>query len=79
MKKKYQYVNSALIKATASLLSAYKDAHPDYESPLIRYCAEHKIAKNDRVRFVRAAQQLGWNVIRTDGKVYDNGRFAWSE
>lgn len=79
MKKKYQYVNSALIKATASLLSAYKDAHPDYESPLIRYCAEHKIAKNDRVRFVRAAQQLGWNVIRTDGKVYDDGRLAWNE
>lgn len=79
MKKKYKYVNSALIKATANLLSAYKAQHPDYDSPLIRYCDEHKITKDDRVRFVRAAQQLGWNVIRTDGKVYDNGRFAWSE
>lgn len=79
MKKKYQYVNSTLIKATKGVLAAYAEEHPEDETPLINCCKMHKVDKSDRMRFVRAAQQLGWSVIRTNGKVYDNGRFAWSE
>lgn len=79
MAKKYQYINSRLIKATATLLAAYKEEHPSDETPLKTYCEAHKIGKQDRSRFVRAAQQLDWDVIRTGGKVYENGRLLWNE
>lgn len=69
------YINPKLIAAAADVLSDYKKKNPASEMPMAEVCAN--IPENDRARYVRAARRLGWNVTKTLGRVYENGRLAW--
>lgn len=75
MQTKVRYINPKVIKGTMEVLRAYKESHQDDATPLISVCAKERAS--ERARFVRAAQRLGWNVTRSQGKIYENGVLAW--
>ncbi len=73
------YINPAVVKATAERLTEYKKKHRDSKTPMADYWTVAAIKPEDRARFVRAAQQLGWNVVRSQGNVYENGVLVWAK
>lgn len=75
MKTKRAYINPKVVEGTMDVLQRYKEQHPQDNTPLINACAHEP--SSERPRFVRAAQRLGWNVTRTQGKIYENGVLAW--
>lgn len=72
---KRNYINPSVVNATAEMLERYKKNHPNSRTPMRDMCAGEPAS--ERLRFVRAAQRLHWNVTRTQGKVYENGVLVW--
>lgn len=72
---KRNYINPRVVQNAMSVLVGAKVKDP--REPLILF----KVAKDEndetRAAYVRAAQRLGWNVVRSKGHVYENGRFIW--
>lgn len=75
MKRKQNYINPAVITAAMQVLTDYKEKNPNTAFPLFEVCKTSD--EHTRAAFVRAAQRLHWNVIRTRGHVYENGQFIW--
>lgn len=75
MKKQRVYINPDVVNVTAKMLEHYKNDHPDSKTPMADACA--KEGESERRRYVRAAQRLHWNVVRTQGHVYENGVKVW--
>lgn len=71
----HEYINRKVIKMTADYLKEYRKAHADTITPMRDAAA--RFDKSERGRFKRAAQQLGWNVCVSRGKVYENGILCW--
>ena len=69
------YINPAVVNVTAEQLERYKKNHPKSQTPMADMCAGEPAS--ERPRYVRAAQRLHWNVVRTQGKVYENGVLVW--
>jgi hypothetical protein len=78
MANKRKYINPAVIEGTMLALMQYQGEHTESVTPMADYVYGHKIEGDDRARFVRAAQRLHWNVVRSQGKIYENGRLVWS-
>jgi len=72
---KRNYINPKVITGTMEVLEKYKAAHPNDTTPLANACAGEPAT--ERGRYVRAAQRLGWNVVRSHGHVYENGTLIW--
>lgn len=69
------YINPAIIIATMSTLTAYKEKNPSVELPMYECCKAEP--EQERWKYVRAAQRLKWNVVRSRGHVYENGKLLW--
>ncbi len=69
------YINPRVIAGTMEALEKYKAAHPQDKTPRANACAGEPIT--ERQRYVRAAQRLGWSVVRSNGHVYENGTLIW--
>lgn len=69
------YINRAVVNAAMQALKEYKEQHPESKTPLFDVCKTSD--ENTRIVFVRAAQRLKFNVVRTRGHVYENGLFLW--
>lgn len=78
MKTKRNYINPAVIEGTMLVLMKYQGEHTESATPMIDCFNSQKIDASERARFVRAAQRLGWNVTRSQGKIYENGVLAWN-
>lgn len=78
MKTKRTYINPAVIEGTMRVLVGYQATHTETATPMIDCFNSQKIDASERPRFVRAAQRLGWNVTRSQGKIYENGVLAWN-
>lgn len=72
---KRNYINPSVVNVTAEQLERYKKNHPHTNTPMADMCANEP--ESERARYVRAAQRLHWNVVRTQGKVYENGVLVW--
>ena len=72
---KRNYINPRVIVGTMDALDKYKAAHPQDKTPMANACAGEP--KEQKARYVRAAQRLGWNVVRSQGHVYENGVLLW--
>ena len=72
---KRNYINPSVVNVTAEQLERYKKNHPNSRTPMADMCANEP--ESERPRYVRAAQRLHWNVIRTQGHVYENGLLVW--
>ena len=57
------------------LLQEYKKKHPQDKTPMANACAGESLEQ--KARYVRAAQRLGWKVTRSQGHVYENGILVW--
>lgn len=78
MKTKRNYINPAVIEGTMRVLVGYQVTHTESATPMIDCFNSQKNDASERARFVRAAQRLGWNVTRSQGKIYENGVLAWT-
>ena len=70
-----EYINPAVIEAAMDVLQKHKKRHPESVTTLgdlVKSSDAHT-----RAVFVRAAQRLKWNVVRTRGHVYENGILIW--
>ena len=72
---KRNYINPSVVNVTTEQLERYKKNHPNTKTPMADMCAREP--ESERPRYVRAAQRLHWNVIRTQGHVYENGMLVW--
>ena len=72
---KRNYINPKVIAGTMEVLERYKATHPQDKTPMANACAGEPIT--ERQRYVRAAQRLGWSVVRSNGRVYENGTLIW--
>lgn len=72
---KRNYINPKVIAGTMEVLERYKAAHPQDKTPMANACAGEP--STERQRYVRAAQRLGWSVVRSNGHVYENGTLIW--
>lgn len=72
---KRNYINPRVIVGTMDALEKYKAAHPQDKTPMANACAGEP--STERQRYVRAAQRLGWSVVRSNGHVYENGVLLW--
>ena len=72
---KRNYINPRVIAGAMEVLEKYKAAHPQDKTPMANACAREP--KEQKPRYVRAAQRLGWNVVRSQGHVYENGVLLW--
>ena len=72
---KRNYINPKVIAGTMEVLERYKAAHPQDKTPMANACAGEPAT--ERQRYVRAAQRLGWSVVRSNGHVYENGTLIW--
>ena len=70
-----EYINPAVIEAAMDVLQEHKKRHPESATPLCDLCKTSDA--HTRAVFVRAAQRLKWNVVRTRGHVYENGMLIW--
>lgn len=75
---KQTYINPAIIVGTKNVLEAYRAGHESSTTPMADCVRDLGISKADRARFVRAAKRLHWNVICSQGNVYENGVLVWS-
>lgn len=75
---KTKYINPAVIEGTMRVLQNWKDEHPSSATPMAECVNKHGVRDDDRARFVRAAQRLGWAVVRSQGKIYENGVYVWN-
>ena len=73
--KTKNYINPAVVEGTMKLLVKYRAANPKSNTPMADACAD--VPMDERKRFVRAAQRLRWNVVRSNGHVYENGVMVW--
>lgn len=78
MKIKRTYINPRVIEGTMNVLHDYWAQHMTSKTPMTDCVNSQKIPASERPRFVRAAQRLGWNVTRSQGKIYENGVLAWT-
>lgn len=69
------YINPAVVNAAMQVLKEHKEQHPESKTPLFDVCKTSD--EHTRIVFVRAAQRLKFNVVRTRGHVYENGLFLW--
>lgn len=69
------YINPKLVEAAMKALQDYKQENPQSLLPLFSLCKSTDV--RTREIFVRAAQRLKWNVVRSRGHVYENGQFIW--
>lgn len=74
---KRNYINPKIIEGTMHVLHEYLAANATTKTPMADCMKSKKIQENDRPRFVRAAQRLGWPVVRSQGHVYENGVLLW--
>ena len=72
---KRNYINPKVIAGTMEVLERYKAMHPQDKTPMANACAGEPTT--ERQRYVRAAQRLGWSVVRSNGHVYENGTLIW--
>ena len=72
---KRNYINPRGIAGTMEALEKYKAMHPKDKTPMANACAGEP--STERHRYVRAAQRLGWSVVRSNGHVYENGVLLW--
>ena len=72
---KRNYINPAVIAGTMRVLEDYKRNHPQSVTPMADACAGEPLT--EKRRYVRAAQRLGWPVVRSQGHVYENGVLLW--
>ena len=72
---KRNYINPKVIAGTMEVLERYKATQPQDKTPMASACAGEPIT--ERQRYVRAAQRLGWSVVRSNGHVYENGTLIW--
>lgn len=72
---KRSYIHPRVVENAMDVLKAAKAADPREQLVLF------KTARNEndetRAAYTRAAQRLGWNVVRSKGHVYENGKFIW--
>lgn len=74
----YTYINPSIVAATMELLQEYKKKHPHDKTPMANACAEEPVTGSyTQQRYTRAAQRLGWPVVRSRGHVYENGILVW--
>lgn len=78
MANKRKYINPAVIEGTMLVLMQYQGEHTESKTPMADCVNSQKISADERARFVRAAQRLRWNVVRSQGKIYENGVLVWS-
>ena len=71
----YKYINPNIVADTMELLQEYKKKHPQDKTPMANACAGEPLEQ--KARYVRAAQRLGWKVTRSQGHVYENGILVW--
>lgn len=69
------YINPKLVEAAMRALQDFKKENPGTLLPLFALCKSADV--RTREIFVRAAQRLKWNVVRSRGHVYENGQFIW--
>lgn len=69
---KRNYINPSVIK---SAMLALDEFTTDSKTPLFEFMKDKP--ESTRAVYVRAAQRLKWNVIRSKGHVYENGYFIW--
>lgn len=70
-----KYINPAVINAVMQVITEYREKNPESKTILFDIC---KTSDADtRAAYVRAAQRLKMNVVRTKGHVYENGQFLW--
>ena len=72
---KRNYINPRVIVGTMMVLERYKAEHPQDKTPMANACAGD--TQEQKARYVRAAQRLRWNVVRSKGHVYENGVLLW--
>lgn len=70
-----KYINPAVVKSAMNELEEYKKNNPNEKTPLFNVAAGFD--DYTRAAYVRAAQRLKWNVVRTHGHVYENGFYLW--
>ena len=70
-----EYINPSVIEAAMNVLQQHKKRHPESVTTLGDLCKSSDA--HTRAVFVRAAQRLKWNVVRTRGHVYENGILIW--
>ena len=70
-----EYINPAVIEAAMDVLQQHKKIHTESVTTLGDLCKSSDA--HTRAVFVRAAQRLKWNVVRTRGHVYENGILIW--
>ena len=71
----YKYINPNIVADTMDLLQEYKKKHPQDKTPMANACSGEPLEQ--KARYVRAAQRLGWKVTRSQGHVYENGILVW--
>ena len=71
----YKYINPNIVADTMELLQEYKKKNPKDKTPMANACAGEPLEQ--KARYVRAAQRLGWKVTRSQGHVYENGILVW--
>lgn len=71
----YKYINPNIVADTMELLQEYKKKNPQDKTPMANACAGESL--DQKARYVRAAQRLGWKVTRSQGHVYENGILVW--
>ena len=71
----YKYINPNIVADTMELLQEYKKKYPQDKTPMANACSGEPL--DQKARYVRAAQRLGWKVTRSQGHVYENGILVW--
>lgn len=71
---KRNYINPSVIRCAMNELEKFKNGY-NGKTPLFDFTKDQP--ENERAIYVRAAQRLKWNVIRSKGHVYENGYFIW--
>lgn len=69
------YINPNVVASAMKRLEEYKKENPMAKMPLFEVAKDEP--QQSRAAYVRAAQRLKWNVVRTRGHVYENGYFVW--
>lgn len=72
---KRNYINPRVVENAMDVLREAKAADPREQLVLFKTAKDGN--SDTRAAYVRAAQRLGWNVVRSKGHVYENGQFLW--
>lgn len=72
---KRNYIHPRIVENAMDVLKKAKAADP--REPLVLFKTVKDDNEGTRAAYVRAAQRLGWNVVRSKGHVYENGQFLW--